>query len=74
MKNLKEEIQEILYTSNGSEEITNKLLALFEKYTFKKCRETLCNVEKQKGIEFNIFELVDIIPKDLIPELQEGTK
>lgn len=62
------------------ENLTDKLIAIFDRerkrYAFNKCRETLSNVEKYIGNTFSIFELSELVPKDLLipSELQTGVE
>lgn len=86
MENLKEEVKEVLYEmtdyeivgDNRYEEATDKLITIFDRekkrYAFNKCRGTLSNVEKYIGNTFSIFELSELVPKDLLipSELQPG--
>lgn len=90
MENLKEEVVNLfceyrafecgsdMQLENKAQELTDKLIAIFDRektrYAFNKCREILSNVEKYIGNTFSIFELSELVPKDLLipSELQPG--
>lgn len=82
MENLKEEVNKLLKLTgvNNKDELLDKLITIFDrerkKYAFNKSRETLSNVEKYIGNTFSIFELSELVPKDLLipSELQPGGK
>lgn len=82
MENLKEEVNKLLKLTgvNNKDELLDKLITIFDRekkrYAFNKCRGTLSNVEKYIGNTFSIFELSELVPKDLLipSELQRGVE